>query len=98
MNLSNPELVEGLACAVGFTMEDGGEAKLAVFGDEPLVMYGIVTLIKDLAEQDEMSFHETLEKIRYYYDNCETELNPSNPNVAEQIRKNFTLILGRKEA
>lgn len=89
------EVLQGKECSVAFTMNEQGEAALVVVGEEPLVMYGFVKLVANLAEQDGVSFDDALGKIKYYYDNC--ELAESEESAVESIRKGFTIIDGKKD-
>ena len=89
------EVLQGKECSVAFTMNEHGEAALVVAGEEPLVMYGFVKLVSDLAEQDGLSFEDALAKIKYYHDTCEPA--PAEKTAVESIRKGFTIIDGKKD-
>lgn len=88
------EILQGKECSVAFTLNEQGEAALVVVGEEPLVMYGFVKLVSDLAVQDDMSFEDALAKIKYYHDTCEPA--PAEKTAVESIRKGFTIINGKK--
>ena len=81
--------------AVAFVMNENGDATIVVHGEESLVMYSFVQLIKDLAEQDSCTFDEALEKIRYYHNNC--EISDKEGSSVERIRAGFKLIDGKKD-
>lgn len=89
------EVLQDKKCSVAFTMNEHGDAALVVVGEEPLVMYGFVKLVADLAVQDGVSFDDALAKIKYYHDTC--ELTPSEKTTVESIRKGFTIIDGKKD-
>ena len=85
------EILQGKECAVAFTLNEEGEARLVVTGEEALVMYAFVQLVKDLAVQDEITFDEALAKIKYLHDTCELG-EDEGLSHADQIRKSFQII------
>lgn len=89
------EALKEKECSVAFVMNEVGEATVVVTGEEPFVMYGMVALVKDLAEQDGCSFNEAMAKIQYYYENC--EVADSEEDAVANIRKGFVIINGKKD-